>query len=192
MAKEKIKNSVDINIGSALKYPWQKMQRVFWYWLILIPIFGWFPLYGYMLDVVQSILKGNDKELPKFGKYWPSFVQGFYVFIFAMIAGVVANILIRIPIAGWVAYVFLILIVPVLMIHYAAKRRFGAFFDVVFATKMVFGNFIEYIVLILKTIVATLFWLLCSIPIITMIWTLPAMQFSSQFLLAQFYRKHHK
>ena len=188
MAKEKLKNS----INDALKYPWNKMKRAFWYWIVLIPIFGWFPFYGYVLDVVQSILKGNDKELPKFGKYWPSFVQGFYVFIFAMIAGVVANILIRIPIAGWVAYVFLILIVPVLMINYAAKRRFGAFFDVVFVTKMVFGNFIEYVLVLLKTIVTTLFWLLCSIPIITLIWTLPAMQFSGQYLMAQFYRKHSK
>jgi len=82
------------------------------------------------------------------------------------------------------------LIVPVLAINYAVKRRFGAFFEIGLATKMVFGNFGAYIVMILKTIVVGLFWLLCSIPIITLIWTLPAMQFSSGFLLAQFYRKH--
>lgn len=193
MAKEKkLKHSVDIDIGSALKYPWKKMTRAFWYWIILIPIFGWFPLYGYMLDVIQNITKGNDKELPKFGKYWPSFIDGFYFFVFVMIVSVVLNIVMRIPIAGWAAYILIALIMPMLMVNYAVKRKFSAFFDVVFATKMVFGNFIDYIVLILKNIVVGLFWLLCSIPIVTLIWTLPAMQFSGQYLIAQFYRKHNK
>ena len=184
------KRAINDAIKDAIKYPWTKMQRVFWFWLIFIPIFGWFPLYGYMLDFMQNIVKGSDKELPKFGKYWDLFGQGFFYLIFSLIVGVVVQILIRIPIVGWIAYLYVMLIVPVLAINYAVKRRFGAFFDIGLATKMVFGNFGAYIVMILKTIVVGLFWLLCSIPIITLIWTLPAMQFSSGFLLAQFYRKH--
>ncbi|MBW3004902.1 DUF4013 domain-containing protein [Candidatus Woesearchaeota archaeon] len=200
MAKKKAKKAVkkaapsragiNDSIKDAIKYPWAKMQRAFWFWLILLPIFGWFPLYGYMLDFMQGIVKGADKELPKFGKYWELFGQGFFYLVFAIIVGVIVQIAIRIPIVGWIIYIYVMLIVPILAINYAVKRRFGAFFDIGLATKMVFGHFGAYIVLILKTIVVGLFWLLCSIPIITLIWTLPAMQFSSGFLLAQFYRKY--
>ncbi|MBW2994400.1 hypothetical protein KY315_03195, partial [Candidatus Woesearchaeota archaeon] len=99
-------------------------------------------------------------------------------------------IVMRIPLVGWIAYLYLALITPVLVANYAVKRRFGSFFDIGLATKVVFGHFIEYIVMILKTIVVMLFWLLCSIPIVTLIWTIPAAQFSSQFLIAQFFRKY--
>jgi hypothetical protein len=185
-----LKAGINDSIKDAIKYPWTKMQRAFWFWLVLIPIFGWFPLYGYMLDFMQNIVKGADKELPKFGKYWELFAQGFFYLVFALIVWVIVQIAIRIPIVGWIIYIYVVLIVPILAINYAVKRRFGAFFDIGLATKMVFGHFGAYIVLILKTIVTGLFWLLCSIPIITLIWTLPAMQFSSGFLLAQFYRKY--
>lgn len=184
------KAGVNDSIKDAIRYPWVKMKRAFWFWLILIPIFGWFPLYGYILDVIQNVVKGSDKELPKFGRYGDLFAQGFYYFVFAVIVGVVAQVLVRIPIVGWIVYLYVLLIVPMLVVNFAVKRRFGAFFDIKFATKIVFGNFLQYIVLILKTIVTMLFWLVCSIPIITLVWTMPAMQFSSQFLIAQFYRKH--
>ncbi|MBW3002439.1 DUF4013 domain-containing protein [Candidatus Woesearchaeota archaeon] len=184
-----MRGGINDSIKDAIKYPWAKMQRAFWFWLMLIPIFGWFPLYGYMLDFMQNIVKGADKELPKFKNYWNLFGQGFFYLVFALIVGVIVQIAIRIPIVGWIIYLYIVLIVPILAINYAVKRRFGAFFDIGLATKMVFGHFGSYIVMILKTIVTGLFWLLCSIPIITLIWTLPAMQFSSGFLLAQFYRK---
>lgn len=185
-----LKKGINDSIKDAIKYPWTKMQRAFWFWLIIIPVFGWFPLYGYILDIVQNIVKGGDRELPKFGKYWPSFVHGFYYFVFSAILGIVLSIVVRIPLVGWIVYLYFVLITPMLIANYAVKRRFGAFFDIGLATKIVFGHFVEYIVLILKTIVVMIFWAVCSIPIITLIWTIPAAQFSSQFLLAQFYRKY--
>lgn len=184
------KSAIRDSITDAIKYPWNKMQRAFWFWLIIIPIFGWLPLYGYILDVIENIVKGNDSALPKFGKYWPSFMQGLYYIIFSIILGVVLMIVMKIPLVGWIAYIYVVLITPMLVANYAVKRNFGAFFDIGLATKVVFGHIIEYIVLILKTIVVMLFWMICSIPIITLIWTIPAMQFSSQFLLAQFFRKY--
>ncbi len=184
------KQAIKDSITDAIKYPWTKMQRAFWFWLIFIPIFGWFPLYGYILDIIENIVKGNDTALPKFGKYWPSFTQGFYYILFSIILSVVLMIVMRIPLVGWIAYLYLALLTPILVANYAVKRRFGAFFDIGFATKVVFGHFIEYIVMILKTIVVMLFWLICSIPIVTLIWTIPAAQFSSQFLIAQFFRKY--
>jgi len=184
------KAGINDSIKDAIKYPWTKMKRAFWFWLMLIPIFGWFPLYGYMLDIFQNITQGKDKELPRFKKYWDLFVQGFYYLVFAIIVGIVIQIAIRIPLVGWIIYLYLVLIMPMLVVNYAVKRRFGAFFDIMLATRIVFGNIVQYIVLILKTIVVGLFWLLCSIPIVTLIWTIPAMQFSSGFLLAQFYRRY--
>ena len=177
------------SIMDAIKYTWKKMARVFWLWLILIPIFGWFPAYGYILSVIRSIVKGDDKALPAFGSYWTNFVEGFYYFLFMIILGIIIQIVIRIPLVGWIVYLYVILITPMLIANYAVKKKFAAFFDVGKATKMVFGHFGSYIVMILKSIVVTLFFLVCSIPIITMIWTLPAMQFGGQFLIAQFYRK---
>lgn len=189
--KKAVKPSVIADsIKDAIKYPWEKMVRAFWFWLVLIPVFGWFPLYGYMLDMMQDINKGKDRMLPKFGRYWDLFVHGFYYFVFAIIVGIVAQILMRIPVVGWIVYLYVILIVPMLAVNYAVKRKFSAFFDIGLATRLVFGNLLAYIVLILKTIVVGLFWLVCSIPVITLIWTLPAMQFSSAYLIAQFYRKY--
>lgn len=184
------RSAINNTIKDAIKYPWTKMQRAFWFWLIIIPIFGWFPLYGYILDMIQNVVKGNDKALPKFGKYWPSFTHGFYYFLFSIIFAIVIGLVMRIPLVGWIVYIYAVLIMPILVVNYGVKRKFSAFFDIGLATKMVFGHFIDYIVVLLKTIVVGLFWLVCSIPIITLIWTLPAMQFSSQFLVAQFYRKY--
>ena len=50
-----------------------------------------------MLDFMQNIVKGADKELPKFGKYWELFTQGFFYLVFAIIVGVIDRIDLEIP-----------------------------------------------------------------------------------------------
>lgn len=223
------RGGINDSIKDAIKYPWAKMVRVFWFWLALAPmavgyllmfvsmfgmtrgmvgmpnfvlmgvggavvvlglIFGGLPITGYLLDIMKAIASGRDKEMPAFGSYWQKYVPGFFYLLFSLILGVVMGIVMRIPVLGIILYIYVVLITPMLVMNYAVKRRFGAFFDIGLATKLVFGHFWAYVLMILKTIVVLLFWLVCSIPVITAIWTIPAMQVSSQFLIAQFYRRY--
>ncbi len=179
-------------IKDALNYPFKKLSRIWSFYWILIPIIGFLAVTGYIVKIIQNLIAGNDKELPKWGKFGENLGKGFFLFLYALVIGVVAMVVNFIPILGQIAYLYLLLIMPMLVINYCKKEKFGDGFAFEKVTKLVFKNFWDYILTVLKTIVVIAALLVASILIVTLIVTVPAMQFTSYYLLTDFYRRHAK
>jgi len=110
-------------------------------------------------------------------------------FIIAAIWAAISYYIPGIPFVGWALWIYLFIITPIIMIHYSVTGKPINGLDIIFATKLVFGNLITYIkYLVLMTGVAII-WTLASLPIITAVLTLPAIYFGTLYLFAQFYRE---
>jgi len=169
--------------------------------MAIIGLFTALAFLGYELDFMGGILKGKDKQLPKFGKFWNLFKRGFFVACFVVIISIISGLVeqlqyIEIEAIGIILYVVGSIVIsvftPILLMQYVEKEKFSNFFKFGRAWKILKNNFRSFIAMILRVIGATLFLLICSIPIITLVVTLPAMQFSSRYLVAQWYRKAKK
>lgn len=182
-------------IKSALKYPFAKFGRLFYWLWIFLPIIGWLALAGYNLRIIKDILKGNHKEVPKFGPFWDNCRLGLYAFVVGIAVGLVTAgfSFLQMPmgIAGSVIYfavaIYVGLISPIMVIQLAETESISKAFDVVRAHKIVFKNFRKYIIVMLQQFVVSLVLLLASIPVITLIFTLPAISYSKQYLYSRFY-----
>jgi len=162
---------------------------------MLIMIAGIFPMIafmGYELEYKGQILKGKDKQLPKFRNFKKLFKRGAWVLLFSLLVGVISEVFLRIPVIGWAFYILVILITPILLMQYVEKEKFENFLNVGRAWKIFTKNLGSYIAMLIRAIAVTLILLIASIPIITMIVTVPAAQFSSRYLLARWYREAKK
>ncbi|MBN1644522.1 DUF4013 domain-containing protein [Candidatus Woesearchaeota archaeon] len=183
-------------IGEALKFPFARFKRLFYWLWVLIPIIGLLAFSGYILRIIQAIIKGNYKEVPKFGRFWPNCVLGLYSWILGLVIGFVVSIFSILQIfggiAGAIAYVavtiYAALVGPIMVVQLAETEDLSKAFNVVRAHKIVFNNFSKYIIVVLQQIAVSIVLLIASIPIITLIITIPAMSYAKQYLYAGFYR----
>jgi hypothetical protein len=172
-----------------LKYPWAKPGRLWNVLWMLVPIIGWFALYGYVVRIVQELCKGRNKELPKMDKFWDKFKIGFMIFIkmipFAILLGVVSWILRMIPIAGLIVYWFIaFFIVPYLSMNLMVTEKFSSQFEFSKAVKVVFGNFKKYVIALLMTIFYTAVYVILMFVLVG----IPCLSFGGYYFLADFYR----
>lgn len=175
--------------GDTFSFPFRSWKRLLWYWLNLIPFLGWILYAGYTADILKRIVDDDADALPPFGEFGATFIVGLQYFVIALLLTIVAEAFLFIPYIGWVFWIALMVLLPFLIAHFAVTRKLGNGFDVVFAFKTVFGNFLKYLWFTLVGIGVLLVLLLCSLPIITLIVTLPAMQVAGQYLYGRFYRE---
>lgn len=174
-------------IKEGLKYPFTNFKRLFNYYWLLIPVWGWFILCGYSIKIINEVRKGNIKGLPPIRPFKGLFKLGFFVAVLSLAYIIVMQIFLMINYIGWIGYLYLMLILPIAFIQFAETKNLRDGFDVVRATKTVFNNFGKYIIMYLKMIAAGLVLLVASIPIITLIVTLPAMGFMQYLFITDFY-----
>jgi hypothetical protein len=187
---------VTATIDKALRYPFAKVGRLFYWLWLLVPVCGWLAYAGYILRIIQRVIKGNYKQVPKFGKFWPNFMLGLYAFVLILIITAIMipfgllRVFIGIPgiILYWVVSIYVGLISPILLIQLAETENLGKGLNFIRAHKIVFGNFREYIMILLKQLVVVFVYLLASLPIVTIIFTFPAMSYAKNYLYARFYR----
>lgn len=183
-------------ISETLKYPFKRFKRIWNFYWILIPIIGYFALMGYIVDILKSVFRGEE-EMPKFVGFWKNVGKGFFLFLALIIIQIVYNILIYlfrfIPVLGViltiVLVIYLILLCPMLIMQYAITEKFKDALDIAKATRTMFIDFWAYVLVILKLFVVMLVWLAASIPIITLIVTVPLMSFSQYYMYGTFYRE---
>src|SRR3989344_1632716 len=105
-------------ISEALRLPFAHFERLFnWYWW-LIPIWGWFVYCGYFVKFLQGIIKGETKELPPIRPFKGLFSQGFWFFLFTLVLLIITIVLLFIPVLGILAYLYLALVTPILVLQY--------------------------------------------------------------------------
>lgn len=177
-----------MSIEEGFKYPFRKFKRLFYFYWIILPIIGWFWFSGYMLKIIQELVKGNNKELPPFGSYLENFKKGFFFFAYMILISLIIMIVGIIPIIGPILAIIFGLITPLLTIQYANKESFSDGLDIKKSLILASNNIIEYIVAFFKTIVVFVILVIISLPIITLIITIPAAQFFKFYFFADFYR----
>lgn len=144
------------------------------------------------------MIKGNFKELPKFSDWGKTTKSGFmfflYTFVLMIPIYIVMFALVLIPRVGIVLMIIfellLILFVPIIVLDYVKTEKFGDGWKIKKALKMTTSNLGEYIVVFLKTFVLSLLFMLLSIPLVTIIVTYPALTFTQNIFLVEFYRTH--
>jgi hypothetical protein len=182
----------NLNFKTAFSYPFNRakgMLNILW---VLLPIIGWFALSGYGIRIIKEYTKGRFKKLPKF-QFKSDLKLGFWMFLKA-IPFVVAYIIIieglgyfHEGLSGFVDFFLEIFLVPILTINFFVKETVGSYFEFK-ALKPVFNNLKDYIVAILKTILITLIFIVMSIVLIG----IPALVFTQNIFLADFYRRRVK
>lgn len=187
----------------ALKFPFKPFKRLWWFWINGIPILGWIVYAGYGADIFRHIIKHEEDNLPPMGNLLPTAKTGILYLLLSAIIGTAAELFLWIPKIGWLFWFITILLMPVMLIQYAISRRFVDGLNALTASKLVFKHFFKYIGYNLLIICVTIVWAIATLPIITILVTLPALMLSSGYILARFYRdvqpkehlytqKHHK
>jgi hypothetical protein len=181
----------NLNFKTAFKYPFNRakgMWNVLW---ILLPIIGWFALGGYGVRIIQEFSKGKFKKLPVL-KFKSDFKLGFFMFLKA-IPFVLAYMLFMFvlneihSVLDHTRVLLEIFIVPILTINFINKQTVGSFFEFK-KLKYVFTNLGDYIVAVLKSILLFIVFLVMCLILVG----IPAMIFTENMFLADFYRRKVK
>ena len=181
-----------LDFKTAFKYPFNRakgMWNILW---ILLPIFGWFALGGYVVRIVKEFIKGKFKKLPTF-KFKSDLKLGFFMFIksipfiivYAAILGIIT--IINPWLRGIVQFLLSLFVVPILFINFFNKETVGSLFEFRII-KSVFDNLGDYIVTVLKGILLSIVFFIMIIVLVG----IPAGIFTENIFLADFYRRKVK
>lgn len=183
-----MKKNQPVSFSTAFKYPFARAKRMWNILWILLPIFGWFALGGYGIRLVKEWTAGKFKEMPKF-----SFVEdmklGVFMFLkalpFIFVYIIFASILGLVPVFGQWGILFIdLFVMPILGINFMNKQTIESYFEFSIL-KNVFDNFGDYVVAGLKTIGLFLVFLIMIIVLVG----IPALLFTQNIFLADFYRR---
>ena len=178
-----------VSITDAVKYPFDNFKRLFNFYYVLIPILGFIALLGYCVKTIQSIMKRMDEELPEFGSFADNLRLGFPLAIILLIIAFVLFFLYFVPTLGLIVLIYFVIIAPILIMQHAQKGTIASGLDIIEATHMAATNFVDYIITYLKVLIVSVIFLIASIPIVTLIVTVPASSFSKLLLFTDFYRR---
>ncbi|MBW2977873.1 DUF4013 domain-containing protein [Candidatus Woesearchaeota archaeon] len=189
--KKKTEKKIDkLDFETAFKYPFKRAVGLFNILWFLLPIIGWFALYGYGIRIVKHFSNGDFKGLPKF-KFGKSLGLGFIMFIksipFMIVLGILNSVLGRTPM-GFLGILFLLIfVVPILAVNFFNKETVASYFEVK-KLAPVFNNLGEYIMVILKSILLKIIFFVMIIILVG----LPAGAFTKNIFIADFYRRYVK
>jgi len=181
-----------LDFKTAFNYPFNRakgMWNILW---ILIPIIGWLALGGYGIRIVKEFIKGKFKQLPTFN-FGSDLKLGFMMFlkaipfILAYAAIVILLYWANIWVGVTVRVLFDILVLPILLINFFNKETVESLFEFKIV-KHVFKNFGDYILVLLKSLLLGLIFLIMWVVLIG----IPAGTFTKNIFLADFYRRNVK
>lgn len=178
-----------LDFQTGLKYPWGKPKRLFYILWILIPIIGWLALIGYAKKIINMIVKGKTKELPEFGSFADNLTKGFMIIIMLIPLLIVFFLISYIPQIGiTLTILFGLFLVPWLFINLMEKYTVAATFEWGEAVNVVFGNFSDYVVTLIKSIGYSIIYGLLSLILVG----IPCQFFGKNIFFADFYARYSK
>ncbi|HSU72967.1 MAG TPA: hypothetical protein VLJ21_03910 [Candidatus Binatia bacterium] len=170
----------------ALELPLRSIRRVWWYWLILIPVVGWILVAGYLADAVRAFVQGK-RELPAFGKLDETALIGVMMCIIGAVFWLAATLLLRIPYVGWIPALFVWLVMPLFLIHFAVRRTLDFVDDTPYLLRILGSRVLPFLGYHARALLLGVVLLIASLPIITLLITMPALAFGNAYLFAKFY-----
>ena len=135
-----------LTFEEGIKFPWEKPKRL-WYGLwLLVPIIGWFALAGFQVKIIKALVRGKNKEVPEFGKFWDSFMKGLIIFVKILPLVIVVSLLQHIPVIGdFLQLLVNIIFVPYLFVNLVIRGKFEESFNIKKAWNIVVvKNFADY------------------------------------------------
>ena len=175
-----------------------KFGGIIWFYIVMLFVSS--PLMGYIREINYNLLNKKDSEVPPFNNFWRITKSGFmfniYTIILYLIFFVLGLLFSQIPVIGPVLqillFIYFILVGIMLTLNYIKTDNLTEGFNLKLVHKAVFNNLGDYIVTLLKTIVVGIVLIVCSILIITLLVTIPAMQYTGYYLFADFYNRKVK
>ena len=186
-----VKGSNPATIGDAIAFPFRKWYRCFNIFWILLPVLGWAAIGGYLWRIVNGLLKNELTELPKFN-FAEDMKNGWlplgYIILYSLAVNILLTIIGSITKVGMqLTNIYISLIAPMLVIQFFESRSIQEGFNIGKATKLVFRNFGDYIITLLKQVVVIIVFLLA---LLLFFLGYGAMVFGGYYLMIDFYKRN--
>jgi hypothetical protein len=176
-----------ISFSDAFKFPFKEPRRLLYALLVLIPILGWFVLFGYITRLINEFVEGRYEGLIKLN-FMGDLKLGFIIYLKAL--PFLIMLMIVQSAAGQVSETFgfivsLLLsffVCPILGINFYRKQTIMSFFEfgILHVVKDDFG---DYTITILKQIALEIVFLILSLVLIG----IPALLLTNGIFIANFY-----
>ncbi len=179
----------NVSFSDAFRYPFKKPKRLLYALFLLIPIFGWLILFGYLARLVNEFIEGRYEEPIKLN-IMDDMSLGFTIFLKSLPFIIVYVVLISA--VNYVSETFGILlslllsvfIIPILQVNFYRKQTIESYFEFDMLN-IVKDNLGSYVVVILKQYALAIIFLVLSIVLIG----IPALFFTGAIFTANFYGK---
>lgn len=185
-------NNTPVSFSEAFKFPFNRPKGLLNALWILLPIFGWFALGGYVVRITKQFVKGDFTQTPTLS-FGSDMKLGFMMFIksipFLFLYMVIVGIITRADVTtgNIVSVLAGLLIIPVLTVNFFVKENVGAYFEFS-KLKAVFSNFGDYVIVMLKSIVLAIIYIVMVIILVG----IPASIYTKHLFVADFYRRNVK
>lgn len=176
-----------ISFSEAFKYPFKLPQRLLYIFLIIIPIIGWFALFGYVVRLVNEFIEGRYEGLIKLN-FMEDLKLGFMVFLKSLPFYIVYSVIlfsamyINETFGNFLNLLLGFFVLPMLVVNFFRKQTIESFFefDVLNVVRDYPG---EYIIAVLKQYALIIVFAVLSIILVG----IPAMLFTNSIFIANMY-----
>ncbi|AKB83520.1 hypothetical protein MSBR3_2942 [Methanosarcina barkeri 3] len=179
----------NVSFSDAFRYPFKRPKRLIYALFLLIPIFGWLILFGYLARLVNEFIEGRYEGPIKLN-IMDDMSLGFTIFLKSLPFIIVYVILISA--VSYVSETIGILlnlllsffIIPILQVNFYRKQTIESYFEFDILN-IVKDNLGSYVVAILKQYALAIIFLVLSVVLIG----IPALIFTGAIFTANFYGK---
>lgn len=176
-----------ISLLEAFKYPFKAPKKLLYALLLLIPIFGWLVLFGYIVKLINEFVDGRYDE-PIDLDLIDDLKLGIIIFLKAIPFYIAYTIVIFVvtyvseALGHLIAFLLAFFVIPLLMINFFRKQTIESFFEF-YILNVVKDNIRDYIVTVLKQSALEIVFAILSIVLIG----IPATILTSSIFIANFY-----
>ncbi|MGA9187411.1 MAG: DUF4013 domain-containing protein [Methanosarcina sp.] len=176
-----------ISFSDAFKYPFKTPKRLLYALWLIIPILGWFALFGYIVRLVNEFVEGRYEGLIKLD-FMEDLKLGFITFLkglpfyIAYMAIVFAATFVSETLGNLVNLLLGFFVVPILVVNFFRKQTLESFFEFQLLD-IVRDNLGDYVIAVLKQYALVIIFAILSIVLVG----IPAMFFTNSIFIANFY-----
>ena len=176
-----------ISFSDAFKYPFKTPKRLLYALWLIIPILGWFALFGYIVRLVNEFVEGRYEGLIKLD-FMEDLKLGFITFLKSLpfyityVAIVFAATFVNETLGNLVNLLLGFFVVPILVVNFFRKQTLESFFEFQLLD-IVRNNLGDYVMAVLKQYALVIIFAILSIVLVG----IPAMFFTNSIFIANFY-----